>query len=90
MKCGYCGVECSQKYCWKCKAEKYDELHKATGRTNGWDKSKKKNSVSVESGWRGRPVIGGGFRIPKILEMAGELLTGRPTKYDLNKKKRRR
>lgn len=59
-RCSYCGrVTNDAQFCYRCKAKKLDDLYRATKRSNGWDK-KPHPRAAVESGWRGRPVVGGG------------------------------
>lgn len=61
-RCLYCGraynVDASG-YCINCRLAGLDSLHKATGRTNGWDLPARAKAA-VEGGWRGRPVAGPG------------------------------
>lgn len=61
-RCLYCGraynVDASG-YCIDCRRAGLDSLHKATGRTNGWDLPARAKAA-VEGGWRGRPVAGPG------------------------------
>ena len=61
-RCLYCGraynVNASG-YCIDCRLAGLDSLHKATGRTNGWDLPARAKAA-VEGGWRGRPVAGPG------------------------------
>lgn len=56
-RCRFCGnvhgVNGSG-YCKPCRLAGLDDLHKATGRTNGWDRPAKPPRVAVEGGWRGR------------------------------------
>lgn len=61
-RCAYCGailISQNGKYCTRCLLEGFCEIHKETGRTNGWDK-KVRDVVKVsEPGWRGQKCFGG-------------------------------
>ena len=61
-RCKFCGnvygVDVTG-FCAKCRADRFDDVYKTTGRSNGWDRKKTtKKEVNVEGGWRGRPVAG--------------------------------
>ena len=63
-RCFYCGnvyLVDSSGYCLSCRSTGLDGLHKATGRTNGWDRPAKVK-VKVVGGWRGRRVAGRSIR----------------------------
>lgn len=64
-QCKYCGkhyVTTSrhrvESYCAACVRDGFDNVHRATGATSGWDK-KPKERVAIVGGWRGRVVCGG-------------------------------
>lgn len=47
-RCLYCGANCREKYCARCTFLRFSEIHKLTGRSNGWDRDR-----SLERGkWR--------------------------------------
>lgn len=60
--CGSCVHVGNNGYCRECVAAGFDNVHKMTGRTNGWDVKPKAKPVPVADGWRGRPCAGGGTR----------------------------
>ncbi len=63
--CKYCGSRVHVRksgYCAECISAGFDDLHKFTGRTNGWDAKPKAKPVPVVAGWRGRPCAGCGSR----------------------------
>ena len=61
LRCGSRYSVDSSGYCLSCRSNGLDSVHKATGRTNGWDKPKKVK-VKAIGGWRGRPVAGRSIR----------------------------
>ena len=70
-RCLYCGKEVwGEVYCTKCRNQGFDDLHKATNRSNGWERefAKRQRGV-VESGWRGPKVLGGGSVRPRLMEV---------------------
>ena len=58
-RCRYCGAAVSpgMRFCKPCLHDKFSEVYLMFGITNGWD-SKPREHVKVESGWRGRQVVG--------------------------------
>lgn len=60
-RCKFCGRKLSDTlpwdYCYSCRQSGADVMHQATGRTNGWDKPKRK-PVLVKGGWRGQKCMG--------------------------------
>ena len=61
LRCGSRYSVDSSGYCATCRSTGLDSVHKATGRTNGWDRP---STVKVKAvgGWRGRPVAGRSIR----------------------------
>lgn len=73
QRCRFCGSSSrvnASGYCVYCRLAGLDELHKATGRTNGWDRPAKPPRVPVRSEWRGRPVAGPGSYRRGTVEVA--------------------
>lgn len=82
--CMYCGRPTrgsNHRYCTRCLSEGFSDLHRATGKTNGWDK-KAKPKVYVESGWRGSPCIGGNIRTTSLTPINTKEESPRSKKYD--------
>ncbi len=72
-RCRFCGNVYSVNasgYCKPCRLAGFGDLHRETGRTNGWDRPAKPPRVAVEGGWRGRPVAGPGSDRRGTVEVA--------------------
>jgi len=58
--CPFCGKPTRRQYCYECTREGYDNIHRTTGRTNGWNTRRgDAPKVKVAGGWRGQPCAGG-------------------------------
>lgn len=56
--CKFCGkLTTIGDFCRNCKNEGFDNVFRLTGRSNGWDRVKRKR-ISVVSGWRGQHCVG--------------------------------
>ena len=62
LRCGSRYSVDSSGYCLTCRSKGLDNIHKETGRTNGWDMPAKVK-VKAVGGWRGRPVAGRSIRV---------------------------
>lgn len=65
LRCGSRYSVNSSGYCLSCRSNGLDNIHKETGRTNGWDRPAPPPRAHVEGGWRGRPVAGHSIRVAR-------------------------
>lgn len=55
-RCLFCGKEVKKpnmNFCDHCRLEGFDNVYNLNGKSNGWDRVKKKKPVPIVSGWRG-------------------------------------